>query len=236
MKKILTVAAFAALAFAACGDSGSDSVPTSGTPADDLFGAAWVSTNTSADDSEVVTFERTSVPNFAKMKKYLTCSDNRFSIVETDIKIGKIGLDVAKEVSGNNDDGCQAVIKKDNYKYEVTPSTLSLAATSGEKKQLTYKRKGKFSCEFQNYQKSGHACSDYYNDSIPPSACAKLGGVLNVEKSCAERVSKTHKQICRYKKVASGGSGKELDFVLTFYDVKVNCDKFPAALYEEFIN
>lgn len=235
MKKFMTVAAFAALAFAACGDSGSDSVPTDGNPSSDLFGSPWVSTSTAEDtESEVLKFESDGVQNFAKLTKYLTCDKFRYSVVETKIKIGDKALDIQDDISGNDDEGCQASFKKGNYTYAVTTSTLSLAETSGDKRTLNYERKGKYSCEFKDYQDSGHACADYYNETIPASACeGTLGGTLDMNRSCAQRVAKTEKRICRYDKISTG---KNFNFVLTFYDQAVNCDKFPVSLYESFLD
>lgn len=234
MKKFMTVAACAALAFAACGDSSSDSVPTTGNPQDALFGSPWVSTSAEGDtQSEVLKFERTGVNNFAKLTKYLTCDQYRFSIVETEVQIGDRALTVPEDVSGPDNDGCQASFKKDNYTYTVTQSTLAMASTSGEKKTLNYTRKGLYSCEFQNYLEAGHACADYYNDTVSSDACVKQGGVLNMTRSCADRVTKAHKQICRYDRVSSG---KNYNFVLTFYDEEVDCGKFRLPLLESLLD
>lgn len=236
MKKFMTIAAFAALAFAACGDSSSDSLPTDGNPNDALFGSPWVSTSTPEDtESEVIKFERTGVQNFVKVTKYVTCNNNRFSIVEADIKIGSRALDIQKDVAGTDDEGCQAKFDKGNYGYTATNSNLKMMATGGDnKKELTYTRKGEYSCEFQDYLGGGHACADYYNTTIPAAACeGTLKGKLDMTRSCAERVAKTEKRICRYDEVSKG---KDYNFVLTFYEKKVNCEDYKVSFLASFLD
>lgn len=229
MKKILTVAAFAALAFAACGDSGSNSIPTTGNPNDNLFGNPWVATNSDSERQEVIQFERLSIgENIAKMSKYVTCSNGRYSTVETNVAVGDKAITINQDVEGTDDDGCQARFEKDNYGYTVTVDTLKMDSTGEEKINLEYKRKGVYSCLMDDYQKVGRTCSDYYNDSVPTSVCANLGTNGRYSPaSCAERVSQVSLKSCRV--LGTTNSGKKVDLVLHFYDQKPDCGAFGTA-------
>lgn len=236
MKKLLTVTAFAALAFAACGGSGSDSIPTTGNPDDALFGSPWVATTSSNERHEVVQFERIS-PNskIYKMTKYVTCTNNRYSTVQADIALGDKGIEINKDYKGTNDDDCQARIDKGNYGYTVTPSLLKMVSTGEEKKELTYKREGVYSCLMSDYFNKGQTCADYYNDTIPQSACANLPNSKNAVASvtaCQNRVSKIPQQVCRVN--ATLGNGKVIDLVLNFYDNKADCKLFGAGLVAQY--
>lgn len=233
MKKILTVAAFAALAFAACGDSGSDSIPVEGNPNDNLFGNPWVATNSNSDRQEVVQFERpTAGTNLVKMSKYVTCSNNRYSTVEAKVAVGDKGIEINEDFTGTNDDDCQARIDEGNYGYTVTADTLKMNGTGEDKIQLEYKRKGEYSCLMDDYFQKGQTCADYYNDSVPPTVCEKIGknGVANLA-SCAERVSRISKKSCRV--LGTTSSGKKVDLVLHFYDSEPDCGGFDTSFMAE---
>lgn len=233
MKKILAVATFSALALVACGDSSSDSaIPTDGNASDDLFGGSWVSKDNNSGQTEVVTFTRQAAgTKIVKMKKYLTCSNNRYSTVEADVEAGARSIQINDDYVGTKDGECEAKIAKGNYGYVVTPTTLNMQSTSDEKVRLDYVRSGVYSCLMPNYLGNGQTCADYFNDSVPQSVCKDLGGGGQASTaSCADRVNTAPLKICRIN--ATTSSGKKLDFVLNFYNSTPKCD-FKPGLVEE---
>lgn len=236
MKKILTVAAFTALAFAACGDSGSDSIPTDGEANADLFNKSWTAKATKDDRQEIIRFgDQVAGTKIVKMTKYVNCSNNRYSSVEADVEIGERAIQINQDYAGPNDDDCQARVPKGNYSYTVTPSNLVMQSTGEDKVLQEYVRKGNYSCLMDDYFGKGQTCSDYYGNGVDRNKCPTLPGSKGgraSSASCEERVSRTVLQHCRfYQKISAT---KTVDLVLSFYDSKVDCKRFRESYLSDF--